>query len=703
MTAKLATVETQPSSRLNQVFTSLPMTLILLVALLATVGETFHTRVLEFGGKTWPDYSYLRIFEQIQAPRCTVEENIDQAIEREIVRQQAVADSNPLDAMLGVSRPEDIRSAFETNNQLCDREWRDYRRIQSHHNGTVKAYATGEKLLSYLVTLVTVNRRVLLGLMILFCSAAATLRREQIALRQVQTQRDEKVATASQILANGILALSAFIFRQQEYTAAQEGMQLLNLFMHDFFVAGFSALTLISVYQLFTPRHFEEEGTWSKAFLCIPLYCYMCVNAAIHFASYGFYHGIHVYMNVLLENAALFLNIGLYVWVGVLLVRTSLPEKLFNFIRVWRLPPKWLGVVMLLLTAPPTAYTGASAILILAAGPALYQELRRAGQNEQLALATTALAGSMGTMLRPCLLVLVVAALNNSVTTDELYSAGARVLFVSIAFYAFYVYLLGGRSTQKMAPLTEAIPNAVRTFVPLLPYLAIFALVIALWNIVMGRPLNEFSAPVILPIIMLLILFYERFILGDKDPGKQDSTNPNENHSKRKEMIRSVARASDQAAPLIGALLLLIALSMSTGGMIERSGILYLFPETFAAPWIALSLLMCILVIVGMFMDPFGAVILVNATLAPVAAINGIHPIHFWIITLLAFEMGYLTPPVALNHLITRQVVGPPTEWESLHGTFWQRNFRIIFPILVMMSALLFVTFVPLHWPHLFF
>ena len=100
-------------------------------------------------------------------------------------------------------------------------------------------------------------------------------------------------------------------------------------------------------------------------------------------------------------------------------------------------------------------------------------------------------------------------------------------------------------------------------------------------------------------------------------------------------------------------------------------------------------------------MDPYGAVLLVSATLAPLAVGNGMDPLHFWVLTMLAFETGYLTPPVALNHLITRQVVGRPKEWESLHGTFWQRNFRFIFPIMVMGSALLFVAYMPLLFPSL--
>jgi TRAP-type C4-dicarboxylate transport system permease large subunit len=103
------------------------------------------------------------------------------------------------------------------------------------------------------------------------------------------------------------------------------------------------------------------------------------------------------------------------------------------------------------------------------------------------------------------------------------------------------------------------------------------------------------------------------------------------------------------------------------------------------------------LTVIGMVMDPFGAVILVSATIAQPAIRMGIDPLHFWIVCLVAFELGYLSPPVALNHLLTRQVVG---ETEVLAaertGSFWHRYERLLLPLAVMGPTLLLVAFVPM-------
>jgi hypothetical protein len=79
-----------------------------------------------------------------------------------------------------------------------------------------------------------------------------------------------------------------------------------------------------------------------------------------------------------------------------------------------------------------------------------------------------------------------------------------------------------------------------------------------------------------------------------------------------------------------------------------------------------------------------------------------VNPIHFWVVVMVAFELGYLSPPVALNHLLTRQVVGDrevdEATREALEGGrgLWGRYERILLPVSVMGVALLLVAFLPL-------
>ena len=165
-------------------------------------------------------------------------------------------------------------------------------------------------------------------------------------------------------------------------------------------------------------------------------------------------------------------------------------------------------------------------------------------------------------------------------------------------------------------------------------------------------------------------------------------------------MQKTIREATSEATGHIGALLMLIGMSMSLGGVVDRAEIMSMIPTEFGSIWLAMGLLVCILVVIGMLLDPYGAVVLVSVTISSIAYESGIDPIHFWMVTLVAFELGYLSPPVALNHLLTRQVVGEEevrlSKEETIGENFWYRNEKILLPLVTMATALIIVAFVPL-------
>jgi TRAP-type C4-dicarboxylate transport system permease large subunit len=143
---------------------------------------------------------------------------------------------------------------------------------------------------------------------------------------------------------------------------------------------------------------------------------------------------------------------------------------------------------------------------------------------------------------------------------------------------------------------------------------------------------------------------------------------------------------------------MLMAGSVGLGGVVERAELMSLVPTDLGSPWMAMSILVVAMVLVGMTMDALGAVVLVSVTIAPLAYNNGIDPVHFWMMVLVAFELGYLTPPVAINHLLARQVIGKEARVEDIpvEGGWLARNEHLWLPMAVMGTALVLVAFVPL-------
>src|SRR5699024_1342114 len=110
-----------------------------------------------------------------------------------------------------------------------------------------------------------------------------------------------------------------------------------------------------------------------------------------------------IQLHMMMSFADMYTAIGLFVWIGMMLKHTRLAELVFDVLHTWKLRPEFIVLIVVILAAWPTAYTGASGIFVLAAGAVVYQQLRIAGAYRQLAIAATAMSGSMGVVLTPCL------------------------------------------------------------------------------------------------------------------------------------------------------------------------------------------------------------------------------------------------------------------------------------------------------------
>ena len=598
----------------------------------------------------------------------------------------AESSSGPSDAAIAAAREQ----CLATHTAYEDR----IERIK----GGVLAFRQLETSIATMVRWGNDHVRHILVLVILICGVVATGLRAHIALRPIKTIRDDRVSQFGQLFANGGLFFSSII----KYRIDQgSGLDIQHGSLPILWMIGFGAMAAVNIRHLMKPpADAKPGGGVGGPLLTIPLYAIMALSAALHFFLLEHHPaGPAIYLQKLTENAKLYVQVGLYVWTGMILKRTRIARLCFDVLRPWKLPPELLAPIVVAGAAIPTAYSGASGIFVIAAGAVIYDELRRAGARRQLAIAATAMSGSLGVVLSPCLLVVVVAALNLEVTTGELYHWGWRVYGLTCVIFLI-ACIVTRRNKFTIAPPREAIRGTLKALRPLVPYALIGVAILAFYALALGTRLNEHTAPIILPILMLILLFYDRWAARSIER-KANTDTPPEKRTIPMSFTVSSIRSTDEATAHCGALLMLMGLSMSVGGVIERSNLMAHVPETFGSVWLAMGFLVLVLVFIGMIMDPYGAVILVSVTLAPVAYNNGINPLHFWMVVLAAFELGYLTPPVALNQLLTRQVIRDEPEAEledAAERSYWRRYESILLPLVVMAFRLLLVGLVPLFY-----
>ncbi len=668
---------------------SLPACILLFLVVIFSTSSDIHNQILRVGEHFWPGYYKLRV--DPAPPSCNPNVNVEEKLQERLSATQeddlglGLFDAADVD-------PELIRTSIENAKQDCINKVASYEETQERITPAVKAFRSVETFVSEAIGVGLVSQKFILVITILLCAMTATMTRHHIAMRPVMSRLDHYVSGTAQVIANSILLISSYSFRD---LAHSDGSKLSSdvAMLHEVWVYGFALLVLVSLVNLFrVPQHLTPGGNFGRAGLSVPLYCVMAMVSAVFFFSAGHTAGIGIYLDKLMDLSDMFLNVGLYVWTGMMLKQTRFADLVLALFKPWKMPPELLSVFVVILAAIPTAYTGASGIFVIAAGAVIYHELRAAGARRNLALAATAMSGSMGVVLRPCLLVVVIAFMNREVTTDQLFGWGIWVFALSSLMFFLVAMTINRQNKFHIESPMTAIPEMLKHVRPLIPYIICVVGVVLFYRYAVNVKLDEFSAARILPVMMLVILLFEHITKKECVSTDGKTTSPN------KGIETCIRHATNQTTAEIGALLLLIGCTITFGGMIERSGVIDLFPSSFDSVWGAMGLIVCVLVVMGMVMEAFGAVILVSTTIATVAYQSGIDPIHFWMVTLVAFELGYLSPPVALNHLLTRQVVGEEEvlKAEIKDGTFYQRHEKILMPMITMGTVLLIVAFGPL-------
>lgn len=673
-------------------------TLLVLVALLCQwTGTELRARMAGIGEALWPAYAALLRSEPTPPGPPPSE---PAAAEPTAKAAEGGDDDDLLDDLLedveGAKSEADVaRERHEAELRAHAAAVKAYDDAIARRTATVRAFAAVDLALGEVVTWLGDHLRHLFILLLGIGGVIATAGRHHIALRPIRGRRADQVAQGASLLAN-LLLLASVVAQHQLRIAA--GTDAAELGITALWVAAFGAMALVNLAHLRRPLADagpREAGGLGGALLAAPLYATMAILAGVYFVAVeGYVAGLAVYLEKLLQNVQLYLQVGLYVWVGMILGRTRLAPRLFAALRPWRLPPELLAIVVVLAAAIPTAYSGASGIFVIAAGGLIFRELIAAGARPGLALASTAMSGSMGVVLSPCLLVVIIAYLSKGVSSDQLFEWGRLVFLLSALL--FVALVLATRSGPlRPAPERGAGAASLAALRGLLPHALIFAGVLGLAYVALDVGLDVNSAAYLLPLALLPILAFDRRAVA-RAPGGGGGAGEGAQVRPPGEMTAFAATA--EASVHIGALLLLMALSAGLGGVIERADVVALVPAAFASPLAAMAVLMVVLVVIGMVMDPYGAVILVQATLAGIASASGIDPVHFWMVVLVAFELGYLTPPVALNHLLARQVIGddPALESGALPGSWWRRHERYALPIAVMATTLLLVAFGPL-------
>ena len=103
-------------------------------------------------------------------------------------------------------------------------------------------------------------------------------------------------------------------------------------------------------------------------------------------------------------------------------------------------------------------------------------------------------------------------------------------------------------------------------------------------------------------------------------------------------------------------------------------------------PWAFLLMINVLFLLVGMFMDSIGAILILAPILFPIAMELGVDPVHFGIIFIMNFEIGAITPPLGINLFVASGISTLSALQVARAAVPWA---------LVLLLSLLLVTYIP--------
>jgi tripartite ATP-independent transporter DctM subunit len=331
-------------------------------------------------------------------------------------------------------------------------------------------------------------------------------------------------------------------------------------------------------------------------------------------------------------------SIPMFLLMGYLAYHTGITGGLFEAARLWlsRLPGG-LAVASIFGATGFAAVTGSSVATAAAMGRIAVPEMLRAGYDVRLATGTVAAAGTIGALIPPSILLILYGVIAK-VPINQLFIAGAGVGLVSALAY---VILVIGWATiwPHVAPRTTETFTFRERMVVLTRVSPVLLLAVLVFGGLFTGLFTPTQAGAVGALICALIALFTGRLTW-------------------KNFSVSVAESFTSTAAIlfivIGANLLarFVALSGTDAYIAD------LIAGVGTSTYLFLAAIVVIYLILGMFLEPTGAMIITLPILLPVASTLGINELWLGIFIAKLLEVGMITPPIGLNVFVLNGVVG---------------------------------------------
>lgn len=371
------------------------------------------------------------------------------------------------------------------------------------------------------------------------------------------------------------------------------------------------------------------------ALLGTPLFVIIAAGALLGFHQSGVDLSVVAIEFYRLAEMPVMIAIPLFTFAGYLLSESQAPTRLVrlsNALLGWM--PGGLALVSLVACALFTAFTGASGVTIVALGALLYPALKEAGYRQTFSLGLITTSGSLGLLFAPSLplilygVVVQQMTLERPVSIDELFLAGILPGVLMVAMLGLYSMMQPLQPETSAARQHPRIRDALRESIWEIPLP-----IIVLGGIYSGYFAVSEAAAVTALYVLVVVVGINREV-----------------------SMRKLPLIMRESMITVGGILIVLGASLASTNYLIDAGIpdaiLTAIRTHIDSKWTFLILLNGFLLLLGMMLDIFSALVLIVPILLPIALGYDIHPVHLGIVFLANMQLGYFTPPIGMNLFI---------------------------------------------------
>ncbi|SMF38947.1 TRAP transporter, DctM subunit [Tistlia consotensis] len=377
-------------------------------------------------------------------------------------------------------------------------------------------------------------------------------------------------------------------------------------------------------------------------------------------------------------NAYVLVAVPMFILMAAILERSGVARDLFKAMHVFSgslrggLAVQTLGVAVIM--AAMTGIIGGEIVLL---GLVALPQMLNLKYDRNLAIGTICAGGSLGTMIPPSI-VLIFYGLTANVAIGDLFVATIVPGLLLAGLYLLYILARCAISPELGPPASAAersLPLAEKLRLLKAVALPLFVAAMVLGTIYAG--IASVSEAAGMGVVGVIISAWVRGEL---------------NWSMLRDALRQTTVTCGTLLWITFGATALIGIYNVVGGMAFVKSLITDLP---LPPLSIVLVMMLILIVLGMFMDWVGILLLTMPIFVPIVTHLGMDPVWFGILFCMSMQVSYLSPPFGPAAFYLKGVAPPDITLQQIFGAFWP----FIFLQLVGLAIVLFFPPVALWLP----